>query len=168
MFYTWININISTWIILSMNERIQRAKLLLPSVSQFDTNKFKVRSQTDLVKFYIIFKTGRGLICECPDHQNRRSDYKHIKAVLEFARRNLGYKNSPFKIMERSKLKLCKFCDSGNIKKWGMRKTKQGGRQIYRCADCDRKFTANFGFERRQPKDEIITGQSRCITPECP
>ena len=56
--------------------------------------------------------------------------------------------------MERSKLNLCKFCDSGRIVKAG----KSRGRPQFKCNDCKRRFTANFGFERRQFDEGIITG----------
>lgn len=77
-------------------------------------NKIKIRSQTDLSKSYIISRTENGLVCECPDHQTRKSDYKHIKTALELIRKNEGPKQS-FRIIERSLIKICKYCDSGNI-----------------------------------------------------
>ena len=40
----------------------------------------------------------------------------------------------------------------------GFRKTKNGGRtQIYGCKDCNKRFTANFGFEKKQFDDRTIT-----------
>ena len=42
-----------------------------------------------------------------------------------------------FRIMERSKLRLCKFCDSGNVIKKGTRKNKNGDVQIFKCSDCN-------------------------------
>ena len=94
--------------------------------SQFESNKFKVRSQTNLNKFYIVSKTDNGLIYECKDHLVRKADYKHIKIVLEVIMKNKCYHNNIFRIMERSKLQLCKFCDSGNIIKKGIKKNKSG------------------------------------------
>ena len=44
---------------------------------------------------------------------------------------NKGYTNSEFKIMERSKLNLCKYCDLGNIKKDGFRNNKKGKIHIF-------------------------------------
>ncbi len=49
--------------------------------SQFESDKFKVRSQTNPEKFYIISKTDNGLVCECPDHITRNADCKHIKSL---------------------------------------------------------------------------------------
>ena len=52
----------------------------------------------------------------------------------------------------------CKFCDSGNLKKAGIKKNKNGSMQRYACLDCKRRFTANFGFEKKQFDDKTITG----------
>ena len=116
-----------------------------------------MRSQSDPSKSYTVTRTAGGLICDCPDHTYRKADCKHIKIVLHYSKRNGFYKNSDFRIMERAKLELCKFCDSGRIKKWGVRKTASGSIQRYKCLDCSKRFTANFGFEKRQSKPETIT-----------
>ena len=59
--------------------------------------------------------------------------------------------------MERTKLKLCKFCDSANIVKAGLKKNKKSTMQMFKCQDCKKRFTANFGFEKMRSKDVIIT-----------
>ena len=59
---------------------------------------------------------------------------------------------------ERSKLQLCKFCDSGRIRKDGVRENKKGRIQRFKCQDCNKRFTANFGFEKRQFDETTITG----------
>ena len=143
-----------------MNARSQRAKSMMEikgHCSQINQNQFQVRSQTDPSKFYMVSKTDDGLICECPDHQTRKADCKHIKIVLEIIKQNKCYKNNTFRIMERSKLQICKFCDSGNITKKGFRKNKNGKIPKFKCKDCKREFTANFGFEKKQFDDRTIT-----------
>ena len=143
-----------------MNQRMKEARQILKepdSVSQIDVGKFKVISQSDQNKFYAVSKTDSGLVCECPDHIHRHSDCKHIKAVLIFTCRNLGYKNEPFKIIDRKSLGLCKFCDSGNITKKGFRNTKTGRIQMFKCLDCQKRFTSNFGFERKHFNPQTIT-----------
>ena len=82
------------------------------------------------------------------DYRVRKSDCKHIKIVLEIIMKNKCYKNNTFRIMERSSLKLCKYCDSGRVKKDGMRQNKKGKIQRFKCLDCKKRFTANFGFEK--------------------
>ena len=144
-----------------MNARSQRAKQIMEienHASQIvGENKFKVKSQTNPDKFYIISKTDDGLTCECPDHQTRQSDCKHIKVVLEYCKNN-KFDHDGFRIMERSKLQLCKYCDSGNIVKRGIRKNKSGNVQIWFCTDCKKRFTANFGFESMRYDESVITG----------
>ena len=50
--------------------------------SHYDKDTFKVQSQTNPTKFYFVSKTGNRLICECHDHQVKKSDCKHIKLTL--------------------------------------------------------------------------------------
>ena len=133
-----------------MNIRTQQAKTI-KQVAQIDYGKFKVED-------YTISATDNGLICDCPDHQTTGADCKHIKAVLDASMKNKGYKNEPFRIMERSKLRLCKYCSSGRIVKNGSRQNKTGTIQMFKCRDCGRKFTDNFGFEKRQYDNITITG----------
>ena len=59
--------------------------------------------------------------------------------------------------MERSKLQLCKYCDSSKIIKKGFKKNKSGKVQIYKCKDCKHKFTTNFGFEKMRHDSRTIT-----------
>jgi len=143
-----------------MNQRQLKAIQMSESTGyafQFESDKFRVRSQTDPTKSYIVLKSENGLKCECKDHTCRKADCKHIKIVLEIIKKNKCYKNNTFRIMERSKLKLCKYCDSGKIIKKGMRKTKSGNVQIFKCKDCKKRFTANFGFEKMRYNGTIIT-----------
>ena len=60
--------------------------------------------------------------------------------------------------MERSQLKFCKYCDSGKIIQKGTRKNKSGIVQIWKCKDCKKRFSANFGFEKKQSDENTITG----------
>ena len=50
--------------------------------------------------------------------------------------------------MERSKLQLYKYCDSGRLRKEGFRKNKNGKVRIFKRLDCKKKFSLNFGFEK--------------------
>ena len=143
-----------------MNARQARAKQIMETkghCSQINANTFSVRSQTNPEKRYAVRETAGGLACECPDNRFRRADCKHIKIVLDILKNNKCRKNNTFRIMERSQLKLCKFCDSGRLKKSGMRKTTKGTVQRYACLDCKKRFTANFGFERMRYDPRTIT-----------
>lgn len=143
-----------------MNPRQQRAKQIMETkgyCSQIDSDNFSVRSQTNPENRYVVSRTNNGLTCECKDHQTRKADCKHIKIVLNVIKNNQCHKNNTFKIMERSKLKLCKFCDSGKIIKKGIKKNKSGNLQKFKCKDCKRGFTANFGFEKMRYDPILIT-----------
>lgn len=59
--------------------------------------------------------------------------------------------------MKRFKFKLCKYCDSGNIKKRGFRKTKSDKVKVLGFKNCKKRFTANFGFERMKNDSRTIT-----------
>ena len=144
-----------------MNKRKQQATQILDTpntIAQVDVDKFKVKSMSVPDKYYVVSRTGTGLVCECPDHQYHKSDCKHIKSILTIIKQNRGYTNNEFKIMERAKLQLCKFCDSGNITKKGTRKNKSGSVQIYKCLECQKRFTVNFGFEKTRVAESTITG----------
>ena len=142
-----------------MNARTQRAAQMmeLPNCAvQFSPEKFSVRSQSIPQIHYIVSKTDNGLVCDCPDHTTRKSDCKHIKIVLDLIRNNNG-KKQPFRIIERSLIKVCKFCDSGRLIKKGIRKNKKGDSQQYKCLDCKKRFTLNLGFEKMRYDSTLVT-----------
>ena len=51
----------------------------------------------------------------------------------------------------------CQRCQSANIKKAGLRKNKSGSIQLFKCRDCNSKFSINLGFERMRATPEQIT-----------
>ena len=143
-----------------MNPRTQRAAQMmeLPNCAvQFSPEKFSVRSQSIPQIHYIISKTYNGLVCDCPDHTKRKSDCKHIKIVLELIKKNQSNTRQEFRMMDQSKLPLCKFCSSGRLTKKGIRKNRKGNTQQYKCKDCKKIFTLNLGFEKMRSKDVLIT-----------
>lgn len=90
-----------------MNSRKAQAKLMMVTpkpTSQFETDKFKVKSQSEPSKHYIVSRTGNGLVCECPDNQYRKSDCKHIHVILDIIKSNKCYANNEFKIMDEQNL----------------------------------------------------------------
>ena len=140
-----------------MNLRTQRAEQMMQKpdcVAQTAQGIFQVRSQTDPAKSYTVRETPGGLVCSCPDHKFRRADCKHIKVILERIRKG---QSGGFRMMARSELPLCKFCDSGRIRKDGIRRNCKGDTQQYKCLDCKKRFTLNMGFEKMRSKDVLIT-----------
>ena len=53
--------------------------------------------------------------------------------------------------------KTCKHCNSRHIHKDGVRYNKSGVTQLMRCRDCNRKFSARFGFRYRRYSRAVIT-----------
>ena len=144
-----------------MSARKERSRQMMATPgygSQIASGTFKIRSQTDPEKYYEVRETGNGLTCSCPDHETRNADCKHIHTALEMIKKKRCYANEPVKILERAKLQICKYCDSGRIRKDGFRKNKKGKVRVYECLDCNKKFTANYGFENRQFDERTITG----------
>ncbi len=72
-------------------------------------------------------------------------------------KRNGCYRNNTFRIMERANFKHCKFCSSGNIVKAGLKKNKNTTMQRFKCQDCKKRFTTNYGFEKMKSRNYIIT-----------
>lgn len=52
-------------------------------------------------------------------------------------------------IKSHDEVTFCKYCKSGHIKK-GVHKNKSGDVQLYKCHDCQKVFSANFGFRYRR------------------
>lgn len=52
--------------------------------------KFLVKSESDKAKMYevTLFTDTYSFVCECPDHQYRQRDCKHIKQVDSFLKGN--------------------------------------------------------------------------------
>lgn len=83
-------------------------------IKRIDDGHYQVNSQSrDII--HDVISTEFGWICSCEDHQFRKADCKHIKIILEIIKKNQCYRNNTFRILERSQLKLCKYCDSGII-----------------------------------------------------
>lgn len=94
-------------------------------------------------------------ICECPDNAFRHVKCKHIFAV-EFSRKMKEQVKKNVVIQEVN-VSTCVFSHSANIKKFGVRKNKSGGIQRFLCADCNKTFSVNIGFERMKHNPQAIT-----------
>ena len=127
---------------------------LKDQIRRIDDGTYKVNSQSGNGK-YDVLSTERGWTCSCPDHQFRQVCCKHIHAV-EISRKMREAVQESVTIREVD-LGRCKFCDSPNITRKGVRKLKKGTFQQFRCHDCRRRFTHNLGFERKRATPEQIT-----------
>ena len=153
-----------------MNARTQRAKQIMSTsgyCSQIDQDNFSVRSQTTPENRYKVSKTSNGLICECPDHTTRKADCKHIKIVLDVIKNNQCWKNNTLRIIERSLIKVCKYCDSGNLKKDGFRKNKSGKIRIFECLDSRRNLAQTLDLKKQDLVLIQLLEHYKCTIQEC-
>ena len=123
-------------------------------VVRFDDLHYTVRSQSSN-QVYEIVSTERGWSCACPDHVYRDVCCKYIHAV-EISLK-IRKKVEQATIIKEISVDCCKFCSSDRITKKGIKKTKHGDFQQFRCKDCGRRFIQNFGFERMRATPQAIT-----------
>ncbi len=142
------------------NDRITRGAQIVSKsnqITRIDDLTYTVRSQSS-DKVYEVLSTEHGWICSCPDHMYRGVICKHIHAV-EISRRirKAVQQEVPKIIIKQVDLTKCKFCESTNVVKCGIRKFKKGPVQQFKCIDCLKRFTHNVGFTRKRATPEQIT-----------
>jgi len=122
---------------------------------------YRVWSQTEEGKHYIVVREGLEWKCECPDFVLTSVTCKHIHAVEQF---RLNERSTSLSVLEGENLckieepvLVCKFCGSENIVKRGFRITEKGRVQRFFCNDCKRKFVVDEGFEKMKSTPQIIT-----------
>jgi transposase-like protein len=121
---------------------------------RYSDELYRVKSQSGKGS-YQVKKTDLGWKCNCPDHQYRGIECKHIAAVkISFAVRK------EVEVVKRieplsSVADLCAYCGSSHIIKDGVRHNDYGDIQVYYCKECERRFVLNAGFEdmKNSPKD---------------
>jgi transposase-like protein len=135
--------NFSEW-------RNERAKAILEkgNPETLDEFTYLVPSQNSDKKYKVTHIDSYS--CECPDFQRRckgRGLYcKHIKAIILFQKIKQQYEVKPEVeqeiklIIETPQKDLCPSCNSENLIKSGIRKTKIGNKQRYECKECHKRF----------------------------
>jgi transposase-like protein len=120
-------------------------------ITQLDRETFLVPSQSKNIKYQVRRVNGEWH-CECPDHQYRLVQCKHIYAVQFWLslKRKLQKETITIKTPE---IYQCKFCNSPNIIKYG----KKGRKQAYHCKDCGRTFVADDEFRKLKYDPNIVT-----------
>ena len=140
-----------------MNPREMRGQAICTKQGQIerksDTHYFVKSQSSDGI--YDVISLESGWMCSCPDHYYRRVCCKHIHAVeISLGMREVVQAEI---IIPQIDLGKCKFCDSSNIHKKGIKKAKKGNLQQFKCKDCGRRFVQNLGFERKRATPEQIT-----------
>jgi transposase-like protein len=139
--------------------REERGKAITEKKGQiwrYSDSLYRVKSQSGHGS-YQVKKNDLGWSCNCPDHQMRGVECKHIIAVkLSFAIRKqveTVMRIAPI----NSTANLCVFCGSSLIIKDGVRHNDYGDVQTYYCKECNQHFTLNAGFEGMKSTPQDIT-----------
>ena len=125
-------------------------------IVRLDDLHYTVRSQSS-EGVYEIVSTEMSWMCACPDHVYRDVCCKHIHAVEISRKMREAVQKEATTTIREVDLGRCKFCDSANIVRKGIKKAKKGDLQMFGCKDCKRRFVQNLGFERKQATPEQIT-----------
>jgi len=127
--------------------RKQKAKSMLETSKSevIDENTFLVRSQNSNKKYRVTFEDTFS--CDCPDFAKRCKGHgrfcKHIQAIIFYNKiKQVINQQEEFFILNSNENKsLCPHCNSQNLIKKGIRKTKLKKVQRYGCNDCKKRFT---------------------------
>jgi len=133
---------------------LQITKAKESQITRIDETTYLVHSQSGNGE-YAVYRSEDEWKCNCPDHRFRGVKCKHIWA-LEFSlkMREQVRKNI---VIEEVAISKCVFCQSENIKKFGVRKNKSGDIQRFLCGDCGKTFSVNIGFEKMKHNPQAIT-----------
>jgi len=155
--------------VMADNPRLVRALEILArgnQITRVSNNYYRVRSQSNPESFYTVQQADGRWICDCPDYRYRFAD-----GISGFE--TLGFGGCKHALSVRFSLRLrkqvaretirtevptvaidaCRYCGSKMLVKRGLR----GQVQRYRCLDCGKWLTLNYGFERRRYSPEAIT-----------
>lgn len=141
---------------MTTNKREEKGKEIAQNnnqVKRIDEHHYKVKSQSGNGDYDVV-STELGFNCSCPDHTFRKLCCKHIHAV-EFSLQIR--KQVELVVINQIDANCCKFCNSKDIIKKGLRKNKTYSLQVYQCRVCKKKFSINLGFERMKASPQIIT-----------
>ncbi|AIC15250.1 DDE-type integrase/transposase/recombinase [Nitrososphaera viennensis] len=141
---------------LTREEKAQKIVHTKGAVSRIDEHTYSVKSQSGNGA-YVIVATESGWKCACRDHYYRGAKCKHIWAV-EYSIELRKEVQASVKVIAPISSLNCRFCNSQNIVRDGVRHNKYGDIQKYNCKDCKRYFTINVGFEGMRAPPQVITG----------
>ena len=139
--------------------RQERAEAITKKKGQiwrYGDSLYRVMSQSGKGS-YQVRKTDLGWSCNCPDHQKRGVECKHIIAVrLSFAIRK-RVETTVWIAPVSESAGVCVFCGSSLIVKDGVRHNDSGDIQRFYCKECRQHFTLNAGFEGMKSTPSDIT-----------
>jgi putative transposase len=144
-------------------------------IKRINKLSYGVRSQSNGQWYSVVEHYGKSIegtkaywTCTCPDNIYRKSQCKHICAVLysKELRKQIVEKTTTSQdvaeiITEVSTSVneiVCPQCKGSEIVKHGIRHTKHGTDiQRYSCKDCHFRFAVNSGFERARADGKVVT-----------
>lgn len=135
-------------------ERGQQIAQTENQVNRVEENFYTVKSQSGNGEYAVTLVDSEWM-CECPDNKFRNVKCKHVFAV-EFSQK-VKAEVKKHVVIQEVNVSTCVFCHSPNIKKFGVRKNKSGNIQRFVCADCNKTFSVNIGFERMKHNPQAIT-----------
>jgi len=143
-----------------MNAREEKGHSIakLGQVRRAVDGTYFVKSQSGSGEYQVMYGE-LGWICSCCDHIYRGIQCKHIYAV-EFSTllREEVKKGTTEHVIKPLSVFNCKYCNSENLIRWGVRHNKKSGDiQKYHCKDCKNYFTINMGFEKMHGTPQLIT-----------
>jgi transposase-like protein len=122
---------------------------------QIDENTFRVLSQNGNW-YYTQKQNGKGWECDCPDHNKREIDCKHIFAVKFWMQFKDQLKIEDVGDAKPLNFQNCSKCGSHDIIKNGVRETKKGIKQRFACKDCGFTFILEDEFSGIFYDSEIV------------
>src|SRR5208282_4766111 len=126
-------------------------------VKRLSDYSYHVRSQTG-EGFYRVVNKKFKWSCECPDHEYRALDCKHIWAVRFSLALRKEVQAAQVQVIEPiAEIEACIFCNSPQIVRDGLRRNRHGNIQKWNCKACGRYFTVNLGFERMKHTPQVVT-----------
>lgn len=122
-------------------------------VKKIDNYHYKVKSKSGQ-GWYDVTYDGMELECTCPHYQFRHANCIHIREV-EFSPLNtVEIRKNVIDVIDVSQ---CPFCNCCNTVKCGVRKNRNYDVQIYKCKECNKRFSTNVGFKKMGASPEMIT-----------
>ncbi len=131
-------------------------------IRQIDEFHFEVKSQSGNGSYKVHFSTLYGYACSCPDFEYRSVHAggdllrcKHIVAIQ--VREQLREKVREHVVIQPVEITACLYCQSKDLKRFGVRHNKYGDIQRFLCAECNKTFSVNLGFERMKHNPQAVT-----------
>jgi putative transposase len=116
-------------------------------------NEYWIPSQTDKNKKYKVTIKNGWYSCECPDNKEGNL-CKHILFLKTYLAISLQAKEAKKSIAVSN---LCPACHSGDLQKYGTRKTTMGLKQRWLCKGCGKRFVNEPVSKIKGNIDTVIT-----------